>query len=168
MEIIQSTLTTILSVLIQLCFIFLAGLGMYLLSKLGEYIGIKSDSNIMREIEQTILCIVKRENQKVVDKLKELSPDGKLTEEQQKEVYTEVYDNVVASLTKAQKEIVEKYFPTLEEGLEYIIEYMVNICHTSVIVTDSIAKDAIEEIATEEVTEAKEESEETDSKETEE
>lgn len=136
MELIQSGAYQILSIVIQICIILAAGFIVYLIRKLAEYVGIKTDSSVMQEIERTVLYIVKRENQKVVDHLKELSPDGKLTDDQKKKIYDEVYDNVVSSLTKAQKEIIEKSFPTMEEGIEYIIEYMVNTCHTSVIVSD--------------------------------
>ena len=136
MEVIVNSAYEILNVVLQMFVILGAGFVIYLIKKLADYLGIKSDSSILDEIERTVLYIVKRENQKIVDEMKEKSPDGKLTEEQKTMIYDEVYSNVISSLTTLQKDIVAKYFPTLEEGLEYMIEYAVSNAHDSIIMEE--------------------------------
>lgn len=136
MEVIVNSAYEILNVVLQMFVILGAGFVIYLIKKLADYLGIKSDSSILDEIERTVLYIVKRENQKIVDEMKEKSPDGKLTEDQKTMIYDEVYSNVISSLTTLQKDIVAKYFPTLEEGLEYMIEYAVSNAHDSIIMSE--------------------------------
>ena len=145
MEVIVNSAYEILNVVLQMFVILGAGFVIYLIKKLADYLGIKSDSSILDEIERTVLYIVKRENQKIVDEMKEKSPDGKLTEDQKTMIYDEVYSNVISSLTTLQKDIVAKYFPTLEEGLEYMIEYAVSNAHDSIIMSEPCIMEKTEE-----------------------
>ena len=145
MEVIVNSAYEILNVVLQMFVILGAGFVIYLIKKLADYLGIKSDSSILDEIERTVLYIVKRENQKIVEDMKEKSPDGKLTEDQKTMIYDEVYSNVISSLTTLQKDIVAKYFPTLEEGLEYMIEYAVSNAHDSIIMEEPCIMEKTEE-----------------------
>ena len=64
---------------------------------------------------------------------------------QKEMIYDEVYSNVISSLTTLQKDIVAKYFPTLEEGLEYMIEYAVSNAHDSIIMEEPYIMEKTEE-----------------------
>lgn len=123
----------IIAVLAQLVICILAVFGIRLIRKLFTKIGIDVDGKIIDEIEDIVRQAVKMVNQKFVDDYKEQSADGKLTEEQKKQVYSIAYNAIMTALTDEQmKVLIDKYGDDLSSAIEIMIESTIADCKTTV------------------------------------
>lgn len=127
----QETAFVGLSVLIQVIIVILGALLISLISKLGKKAGLDSSNAIMKEIINLVNNVVVATNQKVVDKLKEESPTGSLTEEQQKTVFESVKSAIIDCLTDEQIAYLINNYISVENGLTYFIESAVKYNHSN-------------------------------------
>ena len=68
-------------------------------------------------------------NQDTVENMKKLNADGKLTPEQQLEVFNKVYAEVEASLTEEERQYLISKFNSIELALKSLIESSVGANH---------------------------------------
>lgn len=96
---------------------------------LAKKLGIDVDDKTMKTIMDLINKFVTAMNQDTVDNLKKLSADGKLTPEQQTEIFNKVYAEVENSLTAEERDYLTNKFNSLEAGLKALIESSVGANH---------------------------------------
>ena len=121
LQTVSPIITVILEVGLALLVIFAIKFIRKYLVKLGIVINDEEMSAIEDIVKKAVITI----NQKLVDNMKELSPDGKLTNEQQIEVYNAAYKIIKDSLTADQLGLIKKIYGDEETGVEVLIENMV-------------------------------------------
>lgn len=129
----QGTGSIILMALIQILVCAIGVYGFLFIKRLAKKAGLDTEDTILRQIESIINSIVCATNQKIVDKLKELSPDGKLTDIQAEEIFNAVKNSVVSCLNSDQIAYLINQWGTVDDALEYLIESFVSYNHTSVL-----------------------------------
>lgn len=95
------------------------------------YLKVKTNGVVYTEIEKVVLNIVSWFNQKLVDEWKKNAVDGKLTPEQQSEVFNSAKSKIVEVLTSEQLTYLAQQYGDVELGIEYIIEKCVRTCDDS-------------------------------------
>lgn len=126
----NETAFVVLSVIIQAIIVILGTVLITFVSKLGKKAGLDANDSIMKEIVNLVNNIVVATNQKVVDKLKEESPTGSLTEEQQEMVFNSVKDAIIVCLTTDQVKYLTDNYLSVENGITYFIESAVKYNHS--------------------------------------
>lgn len=138
MEVLMSYLGSVaFIVLLALSQVLMVAVGVVLISLIKKGIkkaNLEIDEKTMECIEDTICTIVAATNQKMVNDLKDLSPDGKLTEEQKETIFEHVKTLVLASLSTHEMDYIINKYTDLDKGIEVLIESAVNYNHVSSIV----------------------------------
>lgn len=119
------TLSPIVAVVLEIGIILLVAVLIQFFKKYLKKMGIIINNDELKIIEDVIKKAVITINQKVVDDIKDASPNGKLTEDQQKEVYQMAYDIIKRSLSEDQLGLIKKIYGDEETGIEVLIENMV-------------------------------------------
>lgn len=129
MEYIMSAVPTVLLVLIEVL-VVLAGVGaISLIKKLVTKTGIEIDEKTMDDIRGIVGTAVNAVNQKFTDKYKAAN-NGKLTEEQQEELFDRTKNIVMSGLSSAQLEaLMKRYGMSGEEAVDIMIEDTVRWSH---------------------------------------
>lgn len=122
---ILQVITPVVTVVLEIGLVLLVAFAVKFIKKYLIKLGIVIDDEQMSAIEDVVKKAVITINQKMVDNMKELSPNGKLTAEQQTEVYNAAYDIIKASLSEDQLGLIEKVYGKGETGIELLIENMV-------------------------------------------
>lgn len=117
--------TPIITLLIEVGIVLLVAFATKFIKKYLTKIGISIDNDQLSAIENLVYQTVIKLNQTTVDKMKELSPDGKLSEEQQSYIYELAYKNILEALSEDQLGLIEKIYGSDTEGIETLIENMV-------------------------------------------
>ena len=95
------------------------------------YLKVKTNGIVYTEIEKIVLNIVSWLNQKIVDEWKKNAADGKLTPDQQSEVFNTAKSKVIEVLTSEQLTYLAQQYGDVELGIGYIIEKCVRTCDDS-------------------------------------
>ncbi len=96
---------------------------------LAKNLGIDVDDKTMKTIMGLVDKFVTAMNQDTVENMKKLNADGKLTPEQQLEVFNKVYAEVEASLTEEERQYLIGKFNSIELALKSLIESSVGANH---------------------------------------
>ena len=96
---------------------------------LAKNLGIDVDDKTMKTIMGLVDKFVTAMNQDTVENMKKLNADGKLTPEQQLEVFNKVYAEVEASLTEEERQYLISKFNSIELALKSLIESSVGANH---------------------------------------
>lgn len=96
---------------------------------LAKNLGIDVDDKTMKTIMGLVDKFVTAMNQDTVENMKKLNADGKLTPEQQLEVFNKVYAEVEASLTEEERQYLIEKFNSIELALKSLIESSVGANH---------------------------------------
>lgn len=96
---------------------------------LAKNLGIDVDDKTMKTIMGLVDKFVTAMNQDTVENMKKLNADGKLTPEQQLEVFNKVYSEVEASLTEEERQYLISKFNSIELALKSLIESSVGANH---------------------------------------
>lgn len=96
---------------------------------LAKNLGIDVDTKTMKTIMGLVDKFVTAMNQDTVENMKKLNADGKLTPEQQLEVFNKVYAEVEASLTEEERQYLISKFNSIELALKSLIESSVGANH---------------------------------------
>ena len=96
---------------------------------LAKKLGIDVDDQTMKTIQSLVNKLVQAMNQSVVNDLKKMNPDGKLTAEQKAEVFNRVRDDLEKSLTDEEKQYLIDKFKDLDTALKALIESSVGENH---------------------------------------
>lgn len=96
---------------------------------LAKNLGIDVDDKTMKTIMGLVDKFVTAMNQDTVENMKKLNVDGKLTPEQQLEVFNKVYAEVEASLTEEERQYLISKFNSIELALKSLIESSVGANH---------------------------------------
>lgn len=143
---IQESLPIAADAILQIVFVIIGIILVNIMTKISKNVGIEKDSKTMEQIEATINTIVIATNQKIVNKIKEESPDGNLSDEQKETIFNSVKEAVVKCLTVSQVNYILSRFANIDDGLEYLIEKSVSynkytplneICINSSYINDS-------------------------------
>ena len=133
MNVISNILTgDVTSVVVTVILLILMVLGIIaakVMLLMAKKLGIDVDDKTMKTIMGLVDKFVTAMNQDTVDNMKKLNADGKLTAEQQAEVFNKVYAEVMNSLTQEEKDYIENKFNSLEAGLKALIESSVGANH---------------------------------------
>ena len=120
-----TVMLTVISIILMVLGIIAAKVLMLMAKKLGIDVDDKTMTTIMNLINKFVVAM----NQDTVDNMKKLNADGKLTPEQQIEVFNKVYEQVESSLTDEERQYLINKFNSLEKGLKALIESSVGANH---------------------------------------
>jgi hypothetical protein len=120
-----TVMLTVISIILMVLGIIAAKVLMLMAKKLGIDVDDKTMTTIMSLINKFVIAM----NQDTVDNMKKLNADGKLTPEQQIEVFNKVYEQVESSLTDEERQYLINKFNSLEKGLKALIESSVGSNH---------------------------------------
>ena len=133
MDVISHILTgDVASVVVTIILLVLMVLGIIaakVMLLMAKKLGIDVDDQTMKTIMSLVDKFVTAMNQDTVENMKKLNADGKLTAEQQAEVFNTVYTQLMNSLTQEEKDYLEAKFNSLEAGLKALIESSVGANH---------------------------------------
>lgn len=124
-----SDVWTVLVTLISVILVFVGIIASKVLLLLAKKLGIDVDDQTMKTIQSLVNKLVQAMNQSVVNDLKKMNPDGKLTAEQKAEVFNRVRDDLEKSLTDEEKQYLIDKFKNLDTALKALIESSVGENH---------------------------------------
>lgn len=124
-----SDIWTVLVTLISVILVFVGIIASKVLLLLAKKLGIDVDDQTMKTIQSFVNKLVQAMNQSVVNDLKKMNPDGKLTAEQKAEVFNRVRDDLEKSLTDEEKQYLIDKFKDLDTALKALIESSVGENH---------------------------------------
>lgn len=124
-----SDVWTVLVTLISVILVFVGIVASKVLLLLAKKLGINVDDQTMKTIQSLVNKLVQAMNQSVVNDLKKMNPDGKLTAEQKAEVFNRVRDDLEKSLTDEEKQYLIGKFKDLDTALKALIESSVGENH---------------------------------------
>lgn len=124
-----SDVWTVLVTLISVILVFVGIITSKVLLLLAKKLGIDVDDQTMKTIQSLVNKLVQAMNQSVVNDLKKMNPDGKLTAEQKAEVFNRVRDDLEKSLTDEEKQYLINKFKDLDTALKALIESSVGENH---------------------------------------
>nr|DAK53801.1 MAG TPA: KorB domain [Caudoviricetes sp.] len=124
-----SDIWTVLVTLISVILVFVGIIASKVLLLLAKKLGIDVDDQTMKTIQSLVNKLVQAMNQSVVNDLKKMNPDGKLTAEQKAEVFNRVRDDLEKSLTDEEKQYLINKFKNLDTALKALIESSVGENH---------------------------------------
>lgn len=124
-----SDVWTVLVTLISVILVFVGIIASKVLLLLAKKLGIDVDDQTMKTIQSLVNKLVQAMNQSVVNDLKKMNPDGKLTAEQKAEVFNRVRDDLEKSLTDEEKQYLIDKFKDLDIALKALIESSVGENH---------------------------------------
>lgn len=124
-----SDIWTVLVTLISIILVFVGIIASKVLLLLAKKLGIDVDDQTMKTIQSLVNKLVQAMNQSVVNDLKKMNPDGKLTAEQKAEVFNRVRDDLEKSLTDEEKQYLINKFKDLDTALKALIESSVGENH---------------------------------------
>ena len=124
-----SDIWTVLVTLISVILVFVGIIASKVLLLLAKKLGIDVDDQTMKTIQSLVNKLVQAMNQSVVNDLKKMNPDGKLTAEQKAEVFNRVRDDLEKSLTDEEKQYLINKFKDLDTALKALIESSVGESH---------------------------------------
>ena len=124
-----SDIWTVLVTLISVILVFVGIVASKVLLLLAKKLGIDVDDQTMKTIQSLVNKLVQAMNQSVVNDLKKMNPDGKLTAEQKAEVFNRVRDDLEKSLTDEEKQYLINKFKNLDTALKALIESSVGENH---------------------------------------
>lgn len=124
-----SDVWTVLVTLISVILVFVGIVASKVLLLLAKKLGIDVDDQTMKTIQSLVNKLVQAMNQSVVNDLKKMNPDGKLTAEQKAEVFNRVRDDLEKSLTDEEKQYLIGKFKDLDTALKALIESSVGENH---------------------------------------
>lgn len=124
-----SDVWTVLVTLISVVLVFVGIIASKVLLLLAKKLGIDVDDQTMKTIQSLVNKLVQAMNQSVVNDLKKMNPDGKLTAEQKAEVFNRVRDDLEKSLTDEEKQYLIDKFKNLDIALKALIESSVGENH---------------------------------------
>lgn len=124
-----SDIWTVLVTLISVILVFVGIVASKVLLLLAKKLGIDVDDQTMKTIQSLVNKLVQAMNQSVVNDLKKMNPDGKLTAEQKAEVFNRVRDDLEKSLTDEEKQYLIGKFKNLDTALKALIESSVGENH---------------------------------------
>ena len=124
-----SDIWTVLVTLIPVILVFVGIVASKVLLLLAKKLGIDVDDQTMKTIQSLVNKLVQAMNQSVVNDLKKMNPDGKLTAEQKAEVFNRVRDDLEKSLTDEEKQYLIDKFKDLDTALKALIESSVGENH---------------------------------------
>lgn len=124
-----SDVWTVLVTLISVILVFVGIIASKVLLLLAKKLGIDVDDQTMKTIQSLVNKLVQAMNQSVVNDLKKMNPDGKLTAEQKAEVFNRVRDDLEKSLTDEEKQYLINKFKDLDTALKALIESSVGENH---------------------------------------
>lgn len=118
-------LAPVITVILEVALVLLVAVATQFIKKYLTKLGINISETEVSAIEELVRKSVITINQKLVDDLKEAAPDGKLTEEQQAEVYNMTYNIIKRALSDDQFKLLEKIYGDVDTGIDVLIENMV-------------------------------------------
>lgn len=124
-----SDIWTVLVTLISVILVFVGIVASKVLLLLAKKLGIDVDDQTMKTIQSLVNKLVQAMNQSVVNDLKKMNPDGKLTAEQKAEVFNRVRDDLEKSLTDEEKQYLINKFKNLDTAMKALIESSVGENH---------------------------------------
>ena len=124
-----SDVWTVLITLISVILVFVGIVASKVLLLLAKKLGIDVDDQTMKTIQSLVNKLVQAMNQSVVNDLKKMNPDGKLTAEQKAQVFNRVRDDLEKSLTDEEKQYLIDKFKDLDTALKALIESSVGENH---------------------------------------
>lgn len=124
-----SDIWTVLVTLISVILVFVGIVASKVLLLLAKKLGIDVDDQTMKTIQSLVNKLVQAMNQSVVNDLKKMNPDGKLTAEQKAEVFNRVRDDLEKSLTDEEKQYLINKFKNLDTAVKALIESSVGENH---------------------------------------
>lgn len=124
-----SDVWTVLITLISVILVFVGIVASKVLLLLAKKLGIDVDDQTMKTIQSLVNKLVQAMNQSVVNDMKKMNPDGKLTAEQKAEVFNRVRDDLEKSLTDEEKQYLINKFKNLDTALKALIESSVGENH---------------------------------------
>lgn len=124
-----SDVWTVLVTLISIILVFVGIVASKVLLLLAKKLGIDVDDQTMKTIQSLVNKLVQAMNQSVVNDLKKMNPDGKLTAEQKAEAFNRVRDDLEKSLTDEEKQYLINKFKDLDTALKALIESSVGENH---------------------------------------
>ena len=124
-----SDIWTVLVTLISVILVFVGIVASKVLLLLAKKLGIDVDDQTMKTIQSLVNKLVQAMNQSVVNDMKKMNPDGKLTAEQKAEVFNRVRDDLEKSLTDEEKQYLINKFKNLDTALKALIESSVGENH---------------------------------------
>lgn len=124
-----SDIWTVLVTLISVILVFVGIVASKVLLLLAKKLGIDVDDQTMKTIQSLVNKLVQAMNQSVVNDLKKMNPDGKLTAEQKAEVFNCVRDDLEKSLTDEEKQYLINKFKNLDTAMKALIESSVGENH---------------------------------------
>ena len=120
-----TVMLTVISIILMVLGIIAAKVLMLMAKKLGIDVDDKTMKTIMGLVDKFVTAM----NQDTVENMKKLNADGKLTPEQQLEVFNKVYAEVEASLTEEERQYLISKFNSIELALKSLIESSVGANH---------------------------------------
>lgn len=124
-----SDVWTVLVTLISVVLVFVGIIASKVLLLLSKKLGIDVDAQTMKTIQALVNKLVQAMNQSVVNDLKKMNPDGKLTAEQKAQVFNDVRNDLEKSLTDEEKQYLIGKFKNLDVALKALIESSVGENH---------------------------------------
>ena len=124
-----SDVWTVLITLISVILVFVGIIASKVLLLLAKKLGIDVDDQTMKTIQSLVNKLVQAMNQSVVNDMKKMNPDGKLTAEQKAEVFNRVRDDLEKSLTDEEKQYLIGKFKNLDTAMKALIESSVGENH---------------------------------------
>lgn len=124
-----SDVWTVLVTLISVILVFVGIVASKVLLLLAKKLGIDVDDQTMKTIQSLVNKLVQAMNQSVVNDMKKMNPDGKLTAEQKAEVFNRVRDDLEKSLTDEEKQYLINKFKNLDTAMKALIESSVGENH---------------------------------------
>ena len=128
-NVIGSDIWTVLVTLISVILVFVGIIASKVLLLLAKKLGLDVDDQTMKTIQSLVNKLVQAMNQSVVNDMKKMNPDGKLTAEQKAEVFNRVRDDLEKSLTDEEKQYLIGKFKNLDTALKALIESSVGENH---------------------------------------
>lgn len=136
-EFVTPILTQVADVLQTLIITVIGAAGVWLVTYIKRKFKIETTNSAIEEMHKFVTIIVGDQEQTLVKEMKKLSPDGKLTDDQQQELLDNAIDKVMSLMSEESVNILRDSSICVEDLIKSSIESKINAMKTSSTKTDT-------------------------------
>lgn len=130
-EFVTPILTQVADVLQTLIITVIGAAGVWLVTYIKRKFKIETTNSAIEEMHKFVTIIVGDQEQTLVNEMKKLSPDGKLTDTQQEELLSNAIEKVLALMSQESVDILRESSICVEDLIKSSIESKINSMKSS-------------------------------------
>ena len=146
-EFVTPILTQVADVLQTLIITVIGAAGVWLVTYIKRKFKIETTNSAIEEMHKFVTIIVGDQEQTLVNEMKKLSPDGKLTDAQQEELLNNAIEKILALMSQESVDILRESSICVEDLIKSSIESKINSMKSSTKkTTDNTSAENTEEV----------------------